>query len=128
MRKTQKKAVLIVFIVICVFLAGGLIYRNNKNNNYPYVFYHDDYYYITKEKTDKENLGEEVAEVRRLVKRSADNKDGDSNDLEIGSKVYRTIDQPSDPPLSLIVQKEGLYYVARIMFDENSEQNGYFKR
>lgn len=116
--KNRKILLFVSLFILLIIFPLILKYLNSKYGNYDYLFVNDHYYIVTGERAEKSDIGEYFFTVKRSKTlsyfRSSEN--GDSNCLEIGSKIYtlKTASLSKQYDI-LIAEKDNCYYVARII-------------
>ncbi len=93
----KKRLIVFVLSSVAVIVLAALICEKVKAE--PYVIYHENQYIILNYKVKPELIGEEIAVVKNGS--ASKNKDGYSNALKDGTRLYVIIGEDADVPKAI---------------------------
>lgn len=112
-RPVLYKVLLCLLLLLLVIVGIRLCYHMFHKESYPY-FYYEGYYYVSHAPVGSEELEGPLCTVTRNTEQSKDNRNGDSNQLPEGTKIYS---------LKLTPAQAGLESLAA----ENPSGDGYLR-
>ncbi|EJU4176948.1 hypothetical protein N4497_002957 [Listeria monocytogenes] len=107
----KKWLIILLIIVICASLFG-IKWLVDRNNIVGMIQVDGLVYVMTNEPAEKEDVIEEIGEVKQKIKRhKTPDKNFTSNLLEEGSELYKAKDG-DDYPRTILYKEDGKYYIA----------------
>lgn len=117
----KKRLIVFVLSSVVVIVLAALICEKVKAE--PYVIYHENQYIILNYKVKPELIGEEIAVAKNGS--ASKNKDGYSNALKDGTRLYAIIGEDADVPKAIAYKNNE--YRLLILPDQRLDLSGYIE-
>lgn len=117
----KKRLIVFVLSSVVVIVLAALICEKVKAE--PYVIYHENQYIILNYKVKPELIGEEIAVAKNGS--ASKNKDGYSNALKDGTRLYAIIGEDADVPKAIAYKNNE--YRLLILPDQHLDLSGYIE-
>lgn len=117
----KKRLIVFVLSSVAVIVLAALVCEKVKAE--PYVIYHENQYIILNYKVKPELIGEEIAVVKNGS--ASKNKDGYSNALKDGTRLYAIIGEDADVPKAIAYKNNE--YRLLILPDQHLDLSGYIE-
>lgn len=118
----KKQIAIFALLSITVIALTALVYGKTKAE--PYVIYNENRYIITTFRIKPELVGDEIATVKN--KAAAKGKNGYSNALEDGTRLYAIIGEDTNAP-KVIAYKNSEYYKLLALPGQHLDLSGYIE-
>ena len=118
----KKRLIVFVLSSVAVIVLAALVCEKVKTE--PYVIYHENQYIVLNYKVKPELIGEEIAAAKNGS--ASKNKDGYSNALKDGTRLYAIIGEDADVPKA-IAYKNSEYYKLLALPDQHLDLSGYIE-
>ena len=117
----KKRLIVFVLSSVAVIVLAALVCEKVKAE--PYVIYHENQYIILNYKVKPELIGEEIAVTKNGS--ASKNKDGYSNALKDGTRLYAIIGEDADVPKAIAYKNNE--YRLLILPDQYLDLSGYIE-
>lgn len=117
----KKRLIVFVLSSVVVIVLAALICEKVKAE--PYVIYHENQYIILNYKVKPELIGEEIAVAKNGS--ASKNKDGYSNALKDGTRLYAIVGEDADVPKAIAYKNNE--YRLLILPDQHLDLSGYIE-
>lgn len=117
----KKRLIVFVLSSVAVIVLAALICEKVKAE--PYVIYHENQYIILNYKVKPELIGEEIAVAKNGS--ASKNKDGYSNVLKDGTRLYAIVGEDADVPKAIAYKNNE--YRLLILPDQHLDLSGYIE-
>ena len=117
----KKRLIVFVLSSVAVIVLAALVCEKVKAE--PYVIYHENQYIILNYKVKPELIGEEIAVVKNGS--ASKNKDGYSNALKDGTRLYAIIGEDADVPKAIAYKNNE--YRLLVLPDQHLDLSGYIE-
>ncbi len=117
----KKRLIVFVLSSVAVIVLAALVCEKVKAE--PYVIYHENQYIILNYKVKPELIGEEIAVVKNGS--ASKNKDGYSNALKDGTRLYAIIGEDINSPKAIAYKNNE--YRLLILPDQHLDLSGYIE-
>lgn len=117
----KKRLIVFALSFVAVIVLAALVCEKVKAE--PYVIYHENQYIILNYKVKPELIGEEIAVVKNGS--VSKNKDGYSNALKDGTRLYAIIGEDADVPKAIAYKNNE--YRLLVLPDQHLDLSGYIE-
>lgn len=117
----KKRLIVFVLSSVAVIVLAALVCEKVKAE--PYVIYHENQYIILNYKVKPELIGEEIAVAKNGS--ALKNKDGYSNALKDGTRLYAIIGEDADVPKAIAYKNNE--YRLLVLPDQHLDLSGYIE-
>ena len=117
----KKRLIVFVLSSVAVIVLAALVCEKVKAE--PYVIYHENQYIILNYKVKPELIGEEIAVTKNGI--TLKNKDGYSNSLKNGTRLYAIIGEDADVPKAIAYKNNE--YRLLVLPDQHLDLSGYIE-
>lgn len=117
----KKRLIVFVLSSVAVIVLAALVCEKVKAE--PYVIYHENQYIILNYKVKPELIGEEIAVAKNGS--ASKNKDGYSNALKDGTRLYVIVGEDADVPKAIAYKNNE--YRLLILPDQHLDLSGYIE-
>lgn len=117
----KKRLIVFVLSFVAVIVLAALVCEKVKAE--PYVIYHENQYIILNYKVKPELIGEEIAVTKNGI--TLKNKDGYSNSLKNGTRLYAIIGEDADVPKAIAYKNNE--YRLLVLPDQHLDLSGYIE-
>lgn len=117
----KKRLIVFVLSSVAVIVLAALVCEKVKAE--PYVIYHENQYIILNYKVKPELIGEEIAVAKNGS--ASKNKDGYSNSLKNGIRLYAIIGEDADVPKAIAYKNNE--YRLLVLPDQHLDLSGYIE-
>lgn len=117
----KKRLIVFVLSSVAVIVLAALVCEKVKAE--PYVIYHENQYIILNYKVKPELIGEEIAVAKNGS--ASKNKDGYSNALKDGTRLYAIVGEDADVPKAIVYKNNE--YRLLVLPDQHLDLSEYIE-